>query len=63
MADDHPESHNNQSERERDKEKEAARKIRRAELIALFRILTKEPAPDHDFNTCPICKRFGLTSI
>lgn len=63
MADDHPESHNNQSEREPDKQKEAAQKIRRAELIALFRILTKEPPPDHDFNTCPICKRFGLTSI
>jgi len=46
-----------------DNENEAARTIRRAELLALFRILMKEPPPDHDFATCPICKRFGLTSI
>ena len=46
-----------------DKEQEAAQKIRRAELLALFRILMKEPPPGHDFRTCPICKEFGITSI
>jgi hypothetical protein len=44
-------------------EKEATQKIRRAELLALFRILMKEPPPEHDFRTCPICKEFGITSI
>jgi len=43
--------------------KETAQTIRRAELLALFRILMKEPPPDHDFRTCPICKEFGITSI
>ena len=46
-----------------DKEQEGAQKIRRAELLALFRILVKEPPPGHDFRTCPICKEFGITSI
>lgn len=46
-----------------DKEQEGAQKIRRAELLALFRILMKEPPPGHDFRTCPICKEFGITSI
>ncbi len=34
-----------------------------AELIALFRLLMREPPPDHDFRTCPICKRYGITRI
>ena len=46
-----------------DKEQEGAQKIRRAELLALFRILMKEPPPGHDFRTCPICKEFEITSI
>jgi hypothetical protein len=37
--------------------------VRDAELLALFRLLTREPPPDHDFKTCPICKRYGITSI
>ena len=35
----------------------------RAELLTLLRLLTKEPPPDHNFQTCPICKRYGITSI
>ena len=33
------------------------------ELLALFRLLIREPPPDHDFNACPICKRYGITRI
>lgn len=35
----------------------------RADLIALFRLLLKQPPKEHDFRTCPICKRFGITGI
>jgi len=35
----------------------------RGDLVALFRLLLKEPPPDHDFKTCPICKEYGITSI
>lgn len=35
----------------------------RADLVALFRLLLREPPPDHDFKTCPLCKRYGITSI
>lgn len=35
----------------------------RLELIALFRLLMREPPADHDFRTCPICKRYGITRI
>jgi hypothetical protein len=33
------------------------------ELLALFRLLLREPPADHDFGTCPICKRYGITGI
>jgi hypothetical protein len=36
---------------------------RRAELLALFRLLIREPPKDHDFRACPICKRYGITKI
>jgi len=36
---------------------------REAELLALLRLLTREPPRDHDFKTCPICKRYGITTI
>jgi hypothetical protein len=39
------------------------RDIERADLIPLFRLLAKQPPSDHDFNTCPICKRYGITGI
>jgi hypothetical protein len=32
-------------------------------LLALLRLLTREPPPGHDFTTCPVCKRFGITKI
>jgi hypothetical protein len=34
-----------------------------AELIALLRILLREPPPDHDFQTCEICKAYGITQL
>ena len=35
----------------------------RTELLLLLRLLVREPPPDHDFQTCPICKRYGITEI
>jgi hypothetical protein len=57
---------NIQAGREDGKSEEKSPKIdsvREAQLLALFRLLTKEPPPDHDFKTCPICKRYGITKI
>lgn len=34
-----------------------------AALLALFRLLLREPPADHDFITCPICKEYGITGI
>jgi hypothetical protein len=34
-----------------------------AELVALLRLLTREPPRGHDFTTCPTCKRHGITKI
>ena len=36
---------------------------RRSELLALFRLLIREPPKNHDVRACPICKRFGITRI
>ena len=44
-------------------EQKVGRTIRRAELLPLFRILVKEIPPNHDVTSCPICKKFGITSI
>jgi hypothetical protein len=35
----------------------------RPELVALIRMLLREPPADHDFKTCPICEGYGITSI
>jgi hypothetical protein len=35
----------------------------RGALLALFRLLVRNPPRDHDFRTCPICKRYGITEI
>lgn len=35
----------------------------KAYLIPLFRLLMKRPPADHDFRTCPICTRYGITEI
>jgi hypothetical protein len=32
-------------------------------LLALLRLLTREPPPSHDFKTCPVCKQYGITKI
>ena len=32
-------------------------------LLALLRLLTREPPAGHDFKTCPVCKRYGITEI
>jgi hypothetical protein len=37
--------------------------VARAELLTLLRLLVREPPPDHNFQTCPTCKRYGITSI
>jgi len=37
--------------------------VARAELLTLLRFLMREPPPDHDFATCPTCKRYGITGI
>lgn len=34
-----------------------------AELIALLRILRKEPPPGHNFVTCEICKKNDITQL
>jgi hypothetical protein len=34
-----------------------------AELIPLFSILITQPAKEHDFKTCPVCKRYGTVEI
>jgi hypothetical protein len=34
-----------------------------ADLLPLFRLLARQPAKDHDFRTCPICKKHGITEI
>jgi hypothetical protein len=33
------------------------------ELLALFRLLVRQPLTDHDFQTCPICRRYGIGQI
>jgi hypothetical protein len=40
-----------------------AAEIGRADVLALFRLLMREPPTDHDFKSCPICKRYGITAI
>ena len=37
--------------------------VDQAALLALLRLLTREPPPGHDFKTCPICQRYGITEI
>jgi len=33
------------------------------ELLPLLRLLLREPPEGHDFKTCPICRRWGITHI
>jgi hypothetical protein len=32
-------------------------------MLALFRLLMKDPGANHDFHTCATCKRYGITEI
>jgi hypothetical protein len=32
-------------------------------LLPLFRLLVREPPEGHDFATCPVCKRHGITDL
>jgi len=34
-----------------------------AELIPLFRVLLRKTPQGHDFKTCPVCKKYGITEI
>ena len=34
-----------------------------AALVALLRLLTREPPSDHDFTTCPLCTQHGIEKI
>jgi hypothetical protein len=31
------------------------------QLLSLLRLLFREPPPEHDFKSCPICKRYKIT--
>lgn len=33
------------------------------DILPLMLILLKNPPPDHDCRTCPICKEFGITEL
>lgn len=33
------------------------------DILPLIYILLKNPPPDHDFKTCPICKEYGITEL
>ena len=35
----------------------------RYDLTPLFALLVRQPPKDHDFRTCPICQRYGITEI
>jgi len=35
----------------------------RGDVVALFRLLLREPPPEHDIKACTVCKRYGITSI
>lgn len=33
------------------------------QLLPLFQLLMRNPAAQHDFGACPVCKRYGITSL
>lgn len=33
------------------------------QLLPLFTLLMRDPPEGHDFATCPVCKRYGITSL
>lgn len=32
-------------------------------ILPFFRLLMREPPREHDFKTCPTCKRYGIDRI
>ncbi len=34
-----------------------------SDILLLMRILLKNPPPDHDCRTCPICRKYGITEL
>jgi hypothetical protein len=48
---------------ENESPKSLSKEAARAELLTLLRLLVREPPPDHNFYTCHICKRYGITTI
>jgi len=46
-----------------DRETPAQKEPIPTELISLFRILLRKPPQGHDFKTCPVCKKYGITKI
>lgn len=41
----------------------SAEKEDRMDLSLLLRLLLREPPPGHNFDSCPICKRYGIERI
>jgi len=39
------------------------KECRRADLLPLVRLLVRQPPKEHDFRTCPICRRCNITEI
>jgi hypothetical protein len=52
-----------EKQREAVKESSKAKPAVSPELLALIRLIIREPPADHDFGTCPICKHYGIKSI
>jgi len=46
-----------------DRETPAQKERIPAEIIPLFRVLLRKPPQSHDFKTCPVCKKYGITEI
>ena len=34
-----------------------------SDILPLIQILLKNPPPDYDCRTCPICRRYGITEL
>jgi len=40
-----------------------AKKEDASDILPLFRILLKNPPPEHDCKACPICRKYGITEL
>lgn len=43
--------------------REAGKELSSYDLTPLFTLLMRQPPKDHDFHTCPMCQRYGITEI